>query len=295
MSQDDIYTRTGQLIKILPIPYALNIFLLLIWPPLGSVAMLAYWTLVLVLSRQLSSLAAAWKDTLLASSGTWLLLAAIAGLSSTALNFTIPINAHLEEMSYILDTTADPGLAIQLIAPYIINIMANAMLAAPLQILVPAACGLIGWIKLKAHVTTIADVQRYVVGEGIQKLLVAHKLQIAMGLLLVGTIASIWGAFASIAASGSTYGLAIVILLVATLVLGIGVIVTAVAAFFTLVAGFSKAGNALVLIRVGRGIGGGEPAGRGRAVAETRCGACGNTFPSQTGIKYCPVCGAALP
>jgi hypothetical protein len=295
MNQSDSYARAGQLLRILPIPYALDIVLLLFWPPLGSVVMLVYWALVLVLSRQLSLLAAAWKDALLTSSGTWLLLAAMAGLGSTSLNLAIPMNTHLVEMSSILDTTADPEIALQFIAPYIIDIMASAMIAVPLQILVPAACGLIGWVKLKAHVATIADVQRYVVDEGIQKLLVAHKLQIAMGLLLVGTIASIWGAFAAIAVGGGTYGVTIMILLVATLVLGVGVIITAVAAFFILVAGYSKVGNALMLIKDGQGSGSGRTSPRDRDAIETRCGACGNTFPSHAGIKYCPICGAALP
>ncbi len=294
MNQSDNYKQAGQLLRILPIPYALNIVLLLIWPLLGSVAMLAYWALLLALARQFSSLASAWKEALLSSSSTWLLLASIAGLGSTALNLMFPLDAHLSEMNAILVATADPEIALQLISPYIINIMANAMIAAPLQILVPAACGLVGWIKLKAHVATISDVQRYVVDEGIQKLLVAHKLQIAMGLLLVGTIASIWGAFAAVAVGGGTNSLAIITLLVAALVLGIGVLITAVVAFFILIAGYSKAGNALMLITDVRGRIGGGPTSRGRDAAETRCGACGNTFPSHAGIKYCPICGAAL-
>ncbi len=295
MNKSENYTLAGQLLKLLPIPYALDIVLLLIWPLLGSIAMLVYWALILVISVQFHSLATAWKDTLLASSGVWLLLAAIAGLSSTVLNISIPINTHLDEMNVILETTTDPEIALQLIAPYIIDTMANAMIATPLQILVPAACGLIGWAKLKAHVATIADVQRYVVDEGIQKLLLAHKLQIAMGLLLVGTIASIWGAFAAIAAGGGTYGVAIAALFIATLVLGIGAIVTAVAAFFILVAGYSKAGNAIMLVKGGGNTGDGRPASNGREAAEMRCGACGNTFLSMAGIKHCPICGAALP
>jgi hypothetical protein len=295
MSKTSSYSLAGKLFKLLPIPYVLNVVLLLFWPLVGSLFMFGYWILLLVLSRQLSSLAASWKDTNMASSGIWILLSSISGLIATILGLAIPINAHLTEMSEMLATTTDPELALQLIAPYIVSIMVNAMIATPLQVLIPATCGLIGWNKLKVHVAQIADVQRYVVDEGIQKLLVAHKLQIAMGLLLAGTIASIGGSFAMIATGEGIYSIAILVVLIITLVLGIGVVITAIASFFTLLAGYSKTGDAFMLIKDNQGEFNGEQGNLGRDVPQTRCGGCGNSFLSQAGIKFCPICGAALP
>jgi hypothetical protein len=293
MEQRNSYVPAGQFIRLLPIPYVLTIILALIWPLLGSMAMLVYWILVLIISRRLSSIATTWKDAVLSSSGMWLMLAAIAGLGTTILNVLLPIDPHLAEMNAVIDATPNPEIALQSIAPYIVSIMVSTMVAAPMQIVIPAACSLVGWIKFRSHVATIPDVQRYVVDEGVQKLLVAHKLQIVMGFLLAGTIASIWGVFALIATSIGMNGLTIMILLITTLVLGIGVVVTAVTSFFTLIAGYSKTGYALLLVKGDRTRGtGSEPSGS--VAGETRCIACGNTFQSMDGIKYCPVCGAAL-
>jgi hypothetical protein len=181
---------------------------------------------------------------------------------------------------------------LQLLAPYIIEIMVLALATVPLQAIAPALFNMLGWTMFKKHVATLADVQKHLVVEGITKLLVAHKVQLVMGILTCAVTGSIWGAFVAIALPGGGLDGGILALLAVSGILAIGVVVTAIVSFMALLSGYSKTGNMLLLIETSKGVS--SLASGLQGVKENRCNFCKNLFIIQPGMKYCPICGVIL-
>jgi hypothetical protein len=286
------YKQVGSLVKFLAIPYVLSIILTLFWSFLGTATMIGYWVLVSMLARKLRLMSMRTGDTALRTSGTWFLVAGLIGFGTTTMSMLLPINFHLDEMTLVLEATVDPRIALQLLAPYIIEIMILAIATVPLQTIAPAAFNLLGWTRFKEHVTKLADVQKHLVFEGITKLIVAHKVQLVLGFLTCAVTGTIWGTFAAIALPGGDLDGGILALLAGSGILAIGVVVTALVSFVALLSGYSKTGNMLVLLETSTGAGvlGGDL----RDAKESRCKACGNVFTVQQGMKFCPVCGVIL-